>query len=387
VKVCEDVLAKLPTGGPIPREWWFVPEEGLEYVIKRDTRLCVTRHVHEPAVRGTAPKIIFEDDRLVVVDKPAGIPSLAGVGPGLAGENSCAALVNRLRGARAMAAEDDVDGSGRSRPRPEPLFAVNRVDKPVSGIWLTAKGSKLSAKIRNALTKEGAVKAKTYLALLRGRVPTEGFTATAPLRVGIDGYAEAYVEALEGGRVVNERSSCRTAYKPAVTRVSVVAYVPKESFGDGFGEVDTLVTASLVLAGRFHQIRAHCAFAGHPVVGDAAYDGSVDGFAPTMGGSDPRMDDERGTLRRMRAARRVAWCAECAEPPETAPGIETSVGKTVVAGAYICLHALAYAFAYHGREYRVRTETLPPFAEEALRRAGWPPENRTPEKISGDGGG
>ena len=41
--------------------------------------------------------VVFEDDILVAVDKPAGVPSLAGVGPGLSGENYAVAILNRAR--------------------------------------------------------------------------------------------------------------------------------------------------------------------------------------------------------------------------------------------------------------------------------------------------
>ena len=88
--------ARLPVGGDIPAEWWRVPATLDLVVAADDWRLRVTRHVHEPAVASAEPEILHEDDRLVFVDKPAGVPSCAaGVGPGLPGENNCVALLNR----------------------------------------------------------------------------------------------------------------------------------------------------------------------------------------------------------------------------------------------------------------------------------------------------
>jgi hypothetical protein len=199
-------------------------------------------------------------------------------------------------------------------------------------------------------------------------------------------------------------------FKPAETCVVPVAYVPRReeeraSFNglekkesESTEDVDTLAVASLTLAGRFHQIRAHCAFAGHPVAGDAAYDDTVPGSMPRWGGVDPRVDDEEGTLENMRLARSVAWCAECRRPfrkprldgsrdehNETDDGfLQTNCSLRLpekVAGAYICLHALEYAFEHKSNAYAVSTHNLPPFADEALRDAGWPKEKRTPEAV------
>ena len=429
VRACADVLRRLPTGGPIPEHWWRVPQS-LDETIQKDTRLRITRHVHEPPVRATTPSVLFEDETLVAVDKPAGVPTLAGIGPGLSGENCCVAILNRAR-KRAFrrrlenqtsrpSSEDDtrLDASAfafEPALEPAPLFAVNRVDQPVSGVWLLAKGSKASAKARAALVRPGAEKRKTYLALLRGRVRDEGFVVDRPLRVGEDGRAEVEVQteksvsvrghepSLAVDREDDSTEKTRTSsFKPAETRVVPVAYVPRrkeERRANGFEQkksastedVDTLAVASLTLAGRFHQIRAHCAFAGHPVAGDAAYDDAVPGSMPRWGGVDPRVDDDEGTLENMRLARRVAWCAECRSSfrrpgdgsrDERNEKNETDEPARVkVAGSYICLHALEYAFEHKSRSYAVSTRVLPPFADEALRDARWPKEKRTPEAV------
>ena len=355
--------ARLPVGGDIPAEWWRVPATLDLAVATDDWRLRVTRHVHEPAVASAAPEILREDDRLVFVDKPAGVPSCAaGVGPGLPGENNCVAWLNRERRSRRLRKRARVDASEPEfEPDPElvspspaadELFAVNRVDKPVSGVWILAKGSKRSGKARAALNKPGALKRKTYLALVKGRVRDGGFAANAPLRVGEDGRAAI------GGDGAKEAS----------TRVWPIATV------DG-SEVRTLVAARLDVAGRFHQIRAHCAHEGHPVVGDAAYDPEVTGSNPTCGALPVYGDDARGTLREALAAARRPWCLEC-DAAVAAAAAEAAGVRGPTTAARICLHSLEYRFAYGADVYDVHTARLPPFATEALEAAGWPSERR-----------
>lgn len=355
--------ARLPVGGDIPAEWWRVPAT-LDLAVATDNwRLRVTRHVHEPAVASAAPEILREDDRLVFVDKPAGVPSCAaGVGPGLPGENNCVALLNGERRSRRWRKRARVDGSepefepdpelASPSPAADELFAVNRVDKPVSGVWILAKGSKRSGKARAALNKPGALKRKTYLALVKGRVRDGGFAANAPLRVGEDGRAAI------GGDGAKEAS----------TRVWPIATV------DG-SEVRTLVAARLDVAGRFHQIRAHCAHEGHPIVGDAAYDPEVTGSNPTCGALPVYGDDARGTLREALAAARRPWCREC-DAAVAAADAEAAGVRGPTTAARICLHSLEYRFAYGADVYDVHTARLPPFAAEALEAAGWSSERR-----------
>ena len=78
VAIVSDVLARLPTGGDVPERWWATPAS-LDERVPRDSRLRVRRHVHEPCVHAEAPVVLTEDERVVIVDKPPGLPTLAGV--------------------------------------------------------------------------------------------------------------------------------------------------------------------------------------------------------------------------------------------------------------------------------------------------------------------
>ena len=140
VRLASDVRRRLPTGGEIPEEWFAAPES-LDAPVPPDSFFRVVRHVHEPCVGCEVPRVLLEDSKLVFVDKPAGVPTLAGCGPKLQGENNATRLLNRTRAENATGADDGE------------LFAVNRIDKPVSGVWILAKGSRLAARCRAALAR------------------------------------------------------------------------------------------------------------------------------------------------------------------------------------------------------------------------------------------
>ena len=364
--------------------------------------------------------MLHEDAEIVIVDKPAGVPSLAGVGPGLSSKNDAVAILNAARRDEFEESAERVAGTKRGReeeeeeeeattttttttttrpsstapdpPSPGPsasasasasamnerhqqrrrsqeLFAVNRIDKPVSGVWILAKGSKKSAKARHWLGKPGKTHAKTYLALVRGEVRAPGFVADQPLRVcGETGRAAV------GGE----------GAKDARTRVHVLATVDGDALsaatgyytrGGGTSEDRyTLVAALLEVAGRFHQIRCHLAHAGHAVVGDAAYERAAEAGegrdAFSCAGTFGYADDASGTLRGMFESAFRPNCAACVTALESLKAGPDAPGAPRV-GARICLHALEYRFEFDGTTRRARVEKTPAFAADALRAAGW----------------
>jgi 23S rRNA pseudouridine1911/1915/1917 synthase len=166
-------------------------------------------------------EIVFEDEHLLVVDKPAGLvthPAPGHHGPTLA---------------------DAVDG-----------LVVHRLDRHTSGLLLVAK----TEAVREALQVQLRARQVTreYLALVSGRPDTETGTIDAPL-----------------GRDRRNRTlmSTRTD-KPrhSVTHFEVIRRLPRTS----------LLRIRLE-TGRTHQIRAHLAAIDHPVCGDPAYGGRACG--------------------------------------------------------------------------------------------------------------
>jgi 23S rRNA pseudouridine1911/1915/1917 synthase len=175
---------------------------------------------------GPEPEIVYADEWLAVVDKPAGL--IVHPAPG-------------HRGPTLIDALGDLLGGG---PDPERPGIVHRLDRDTSGLLVVARGEEAHA----ALSAQIAARQvdRRYLALVEGRPPSRTGTIDAPL--GRDHRANERI--VVGGR----------RPRNAVTHFEVRRLVGR----------DTLLDVRLE-TGRTHQIRVHLASIGHPVCGDATY--------------------------------------------------------------------------------------------------------------------
>ncbi|MBM4218665.1 MAG: RluA family pseudouridine synthase [Gammaproteobacteria bacterium] len=183
----------------------------------------IRRRVPDTLLTTVRDAIVHEDDRLLVLDKPAGLAVHGGSG----------LAFGAIEALRAL------------RPD-EPLELVHRLDRETSGCLLVAR-TRAALRAAHALLRVGAVE-KHYTALLAGRWRLGRKTIDAPV----------LTNAREGGE--------RTVRVHRAGKIAVSDFRPVKYY-DG---IATLMDVS-IRTGRTHQIRVHAAFAGHPVAGDEKY--------------------------------------------------------------------------------------------------------------------
>ena len=189
---------------------------------------------------GDAPEIpiIYADDEIIVVNKPAGMT--VHPAPGHPAGTLVDALLSRFPELSAMAEPDGVLRPG----------IVHRLDKDTSGVMVVAR-TPFSRTALSRQFKDRGVR-KTYLAIVKGKVARDRMTIERPV-----------------GRhpVERKRMSIRShAPREAVSHVTVLARFD-----------DTSVVQVKPDTGRMHQIRVHLASIGHPCLGDPLYGGKNDG--------------------------------------------------------------------------------------------------------------
>ena len=176
-------------------------------------------------------EILYEDNDIIVVNKPKGLVVHPGNG------NPDGTLVNSLMNI----CKDSLSGiGGEIRPG-----IVHRLDKDTSGVIVVAKNDKahinLSEQIKNHEVE------KTYIALVRGIVKENEATINMPI-----------------GRNKNDRKKMAVEKdgKVAITNFKVLERFPKDNC--------TLLEVKIE-TGRTHQIRVHLSHIGYPVIGDTTY--------------------------------------------------------------------------------------------------------------------
>jgi 23S rRNA pseudouridine1911/1915/1917 synthase len=213
------------------------------YKVKTGDR--ITLELPERKIREVLPEniplhVVFEDDHMVVLNKPPGL--VVHPAPG----NYTGTLVNALLyhyGSLPSSGKGTSEGAGSERER---AGIVHRLDKDTSGVMVVARTEQalkaLTAQFKNRVVQ------KKYLALVAGVIKKGSGTIEAAI-----------------GRHVKERK--KISVHTASPREAVSVFRVKERFKKA-----TLVEVE-IKTGRTHQIRVHMAHLGYPVLGDRVYGG------------------------------------------------------------------------------------------------------------------
>jgi 23S rRNA pseudouridine1911/1915/1917 synthase len=194
----------------------------------------------EPRAEAIPLAVVYEDDALIVIDKPAGLVVHPGAG------HAAGTLVNALI---AHCGKSLSGIGGVARPG-----IVHRLDKDTSGLMVAAKTDKAHRALAAQFADHGrsGKLERGYLALVWGAPPRAHGTIDAAI-----------------GR--HPASRTKMAVLPSSKgRAAVTHWRVIETFGHGKEPIASLVECRLE-TGRTHQVRVHLAHIGHPLIGDALY--------------------------------------------------------------------------------------------------------------------
>ncbi len=177
-----------------------------------------------------ALNIIYEDEDILVIDKPAGLSVHPGAG------NKTNTLANAL-----IAYTDKLSKIDPNRPG-----IVHRLDKDTSGIMIIARSNEAHYNLTTQF-KNHSIK-KTYLAVVEGRVQFDEGVVDAPI-------------------ATDARNRQRMKVNFACSRPARTEYKILKRFKD------FSVLELFPITGRTHQLRVHMKYLGHPIIGDKKYSG------------------------------------------------------------------------------------------------------------------
>lgn len=209
--------------GRVRADYRVTPGDQVRIPPLRQGQLSEPRLFPRQQLEQIARKIVYEDDNLLVLNKPSGLAVHGGSGLSFG-------LIECLR---------------QLRPDARYLELVHRLDRDTSGLILIAKRAPVLRELHRQLREKHID--KRYLALVAGKWPKNVSVIDAPLEKNV---------LLSGERMVRVSREG----KRAVTEFSVVERL----------QGATLMEARPI-TGRTHQIRVHAQHAGYPILGDSKY--------------------------------------------------------------------------------------------------------------------
>lgn len=204
--------------------------------VKNGDVISHTMHRHEPPVTAEPVGIVHEDEDMIIINKPAGVP----VHP--AGRYNYNSVVEIMRAERGH----------QFNPLP-----CNRLDRLTSGVMFIAKHKDAAIKMTDQLM--GRTVRKEYLTRVKGEFPEGDIVCEQPIlqispKLGLN-------------RVRANGKEARTVFK------RLAYYPPREPGLDATGKPKEgySIVRCRPLTGRTHQLRVHLQFLGHPISNDPIY--------------------------------------------------------------------------------------------------------------------
>ena len=234
--------------------------ESIATTLKNGDVVSHTLHRHEPPVTAQAIGIVYENDGMIVINKPAGVP----VHP--AGRYNYNCVVEIMRAERGH----------EWKPLP-----CNRLDRLTSGIMFIAKHKKAAEDLGRQI--KGQTIRKEYVARVRGAFPDGDVVCEQPIlqispKLGLN-------------RVRANGKNARTVFKR-------LAHYPAPSPSGGVEREGYSIVRCLPLTGRTHQIRVHLQFLGHPITNDPIYS-NARVFGIDLGRGCTTDDDDESVIDRL----------------------------------------------------------------------------------------
>ncbi len=327
--------------------------ERSAYKVQPGDTVVIRGSAQPPPLRAFAEdiplEVVYEDNDLAVIDKPAGMTVHAGNGATDNARNS-GTLVNALL--HHFAGKLSTMG-GELRPG-----IVHRLDKDTSGLILVAKNDKAHRALAEMFSEHSLM--KRYIALVHGNVRKDSGTVNLPIgrdpvrriRMTTRVNANVITTASHGRpslRAPEEPDEDAPSHRGQSVREAVTHYQVLERLHTSAGDF-TLLDVEIE-TGRTHQIRVHLQAIGHRVVGDTLY-----GAPARIRGLDPEPTLENETADAREGA------AESAGPKDVSNDPKPTLGRNF-------LHAARLVLAHPTTGKRLDFEApLPPALEVLLDR-------------------
>lgn len=205
-------------------------------------RLTGSQRPGAPSVSDTSYHVVYQDEQFLIIDKPAGL-SVHGDRDG----EETGTLLDQLK-------KDFHD---------QQLILCHRLDRNTGGLLMVARTPGIEAAVREAMSQQLII--KRYRCLVKG-VPTAGIPVQSADRSNffeINGFLEK--DARNSNVYIHDKQQANDY--PITTRYRILRVFT------GLGESNEAVSELEVelVTGRTHQIRAHMAHIGHPLLGDGKY--------------------------------------------------------------------------------------------------------------------